>query len=336
MSELAIGLVGCGRLARAGYLPALIAARGVRLAAVADPDPLRRETVVAVAGDAAAGRRVPAFRTLEGLLQGARVDAVVLATPVAAHLDDAQLAANAGVATLVEKPPAPDAAGAAALAALGPAPWVAFNRRFGAGQRAVRAALAGREDSDHGSGGERAPGSARPQRVDLMLELRYRRASWGAHTVGDEALLDLGPHLVDLARWLSGDEVAGVRAASLSHERAELELDLERGRATLRCAADRPHRELIEARGEDGHLLARHSEGGLVAGLCGRLARRGEPHPLVASLTAQLESFARAARGEPEPALATAADGHAVMAVLDAARACAAGGGRPVELAVAA
>ncbi len=171
--------------------------------------------------------------------------------------------------------------------------------------------------------------------VDLVLELRYRRASWGAHTVGDEALLDLGPHLVDLTRWLTGDEVIGVRAAALSHERAELELELEHGRATLRCAADRPHRELVEARGDDGHLLARHSEGGLVAGLRGRLAGRGEPHPLVASLTTQLEAFARAARGEPEPMLATAADGHAVMAVIDAARACAAGG-RPVELAVAA
>ena len=314
---MAIGLVGCGRLAQAGYLPALAAARGVRLAAVADPDPVRREMVGAVAQEAAAESVVPTFLTLGELLEGSRVDAVVLATPAAAHLADARLAANAGVVTLVEKPPAPDAAGAAALAALEPAPWTAFNRRFGAGQDAVRVALAGRE------------------RVDLALELRYRRASWGAHTVGDEALLDLGPHLVDLARWLTGDEVTGVRAACISYECAELDLELERGRATLRCAADRPHRELVEARGERGRLLARHSEGGLVAGLHARLGARGEPHPLVASLTAQLEAFARAARGEHVSTLATAADGHAAMAVIDAARECAARG-RPVELTVAA
>jgi predicted dehydrogenase len=153
--------------------------------------------------------------------------------------------------------------------------------------------------------------------------------------VGDEALLDLGPHLVDLARWLSGGEVTGVRSATLSQERAHIELELEHGHATLRCAADRPHRELVEARGENGELLARHSEGGLMAGLRARITSRGEPHPLVASLTAQLEAFAGAARGERVPTLATAADGHAVMAVIDAARACAAGG-RPVELAVAA
>lgn len=314
---LAIGLVGCGRLARAGYLPALSAARHVRLVAVADPDPARRGMVAADAHDAAAGSPVPAFPTLGDLLEGTRPDGIVLATPAAAHLADAQLAARAGVPTLVEKPPAPDAAGAAALAALAPAPWVAFNRRFGAGQGAVRTALAGR----HGA--------------DLALELRYRRASWGAHTVGDDALLDLGPHLVDLARWLSGDEVTGVRAASLSYERAELVLELRHGRATLRCAADRPHRELVEARGEGGELLARHSDGGLVAGLHARLSARGGAHPLVASLTAQLEAFAGAARGECVPTLATAAEGHAAMAVIDAARACA-GGGRPVGLPVAA
>ena len=36
MAELDLGLIGCGRLAERGYLPALARARGVRLAAVAD------------------------------------------------------------------------------------------------------------------------------------------------------------------------------------------------------------------------------------------------------------------------------------------------------------
>lgn len=331
---LAIGLVGCGRLAQAGYLPALAAARGVRLAAVADPDPARRDAVAAGARRGAAGTvpavgggGVPAFSTLEELLEGARVDAVVLATPAPTHLADARLAAQAHVATLVEKPPAQDAGHAGALAELDPAPWIAFNRRFGAGQRAARAALAQRAAGDHGAG----PG----RHVELRVELRYRRASWAAHTVGDEALLDLGPHLVDLAGWLADRQVTGVRAATLSHERAELELELEQGSATVRCAADQPHRELIEAHGSAGELLARHDEGGLAAGLLARLTARGRPHPLVASLTAQLEAFARAVGGAPEPDLATAAEGHAVMAVLDAARACAAGG-QPVAVAVAA
>ncbi|MFL5945308.1 MAG: hypothetical protein ACJ74D_07910 [Gaiellaceae bacterium] len=36
MSELRLGLIGCGLIAERGYLPALRRARGVRLVAVAD------------------------------------------------------------------------------------------------------------------------------------------------------------------------------------------------------------------------------------------------------------------------------------------------------------
>jgi predicted dehydrogenase len=83
-------------------------------------------------------------------------------------------------------------------------------------------------------------------------------------------------------------------------------------------------------------LLARHVEGGLAAGLRARLTRRGAPHPLVASLTAQLEAFARSAGGERDADLATAADGYAAMTIIDAVRACAAGGGAPAAIALAA
>jgi hypothetical protein len=48
----------------------------------------------------------------------------------------------------------------------------------------------------------------------------------------------------------------------------------------------------------------------------------------VSTLAAQLDAFAIAARGGDSPDLATAADGHATMVVIDAARARAAGGPR--------
>lgn len=308
-TELAIGLVGCGRLAQAGYVPALRAARGLRLAAVADPDPTRR---------ARAAGGVASFESAAALLEQGAVDALILATPVMSHLADARLTAAAGMPVLIEKPPAQDADTAAQLVALDPQPWIAFNRRFGAGQRAVRAAIPAEGE------------------LELRLELHYRRQRWGAHAVADEALLDLAPHLVDLARWLSGGEVTGVRSATVTHERATFELDLHRGRAHVSCAADRPHRERVEAREASGQILARHEEGGLVAGLRDRLTQRGAPHPLVASLTAQLEALAAAIRGEDEHGLATAADGHAVMAALDAVRASAQRDGQETAIAVAA
>jgi predicted dehydrogenase len=200
-----------------------------------------------------------------------------------------------------------------ALAALTPAPWIGFNRRFEPGMAELRAAV---------------PVGAE---VGLTFELAYRRRSWGAHAVADEALLDLGPHLVDLARWITRADVTDVLRAVVTPDRAEFDLALGAARARFRCAADRPHRERVEVRHRGGDLITRSRKGGLVAGVLGRLVPAG-PHPLVASLTAQLEALARTERsGTPDPVLGTAADGVAVMAVLDAVRACATGG-RPVPV----
>ncbi|MGH4008573.1 MAG: Gfo/Idh/MocA family protein, partial [Pseudonocardiaceae bacterium] len=276
---LRIGLVGCGRLAEVGYLPALHAAHGVHLIAVAEPDPVRRRRVAALAGG------VPEFPDAAALLHGVPVDGLILATPATAHLADARTAAVAGVAVLVEKPPATDRHQAAELAALTPALWIGFNRRFDPGIEALRAATPAGEE------------------VGVFLELGYRRRGWGAHAVTDDALLDLGPHLIDLARWITRAEVTDVRCAAVSPERAEFDLALGSARARIRCATNRPHREHVEIHHRRGTVLGRHHRGGLLAALRGRLAARPGPHPLVASLTAQLEAFARAVRGAPEPIL---------------------------------
>jgi predicted dehydrogenase len=305
--DLRIGLVGCGRLAEVGYVPALQAAGGVHLAGLAEPDPIRRARVAALAGG------MPAFPHAAALLAAIPLDGLVLATPAAAHLADARIAAAAGIPVLVEKPPAPDRHQAAELAALTPTPWIGFNRRFDPGIAALRAATPGDEERE------------------MFLELGYRRRGWGAHTVTDDALLDLGPHLIDLARWITRAEVTNVERAAVAPERAEFDLALGLDRARIRCAINRPYRERVEVRHWPGDALGHH-RGGLLAAVRGRLAVRPAPHPLVASLTAQLEAFARAVRSAPEPTLGRAADGLAVMAAIDAVRACAAGEEPPVTM----
>jgi predicted dehydrogenase len=241
----------------------------------------------------------------------AELDAAVIASPVAAHVDDARALAHAAVATLVEKPPAPDAVGARALAAIAPAPWVGFNRRFDPGARRLRGSM--------------------PRAVDLDVQvaIHYRRASWRPHSVHDDALLDLGPHLVDWATWVTQSAVVAVGDAVVEPDRAACTLTLTRGRAHLVAECNRPHRELIDVRDATGARLARHAVGGLAAGVRARLAR--SPHPLVASLAAQLSEFAAAVRGEPMDSLATPEEAVAVMAVLDAARVSAAEHGRTVS-----
>jgi predicted dehydrogenase len=61
------------------------------------------------------------------------------------------------------------------------------------------------------------------------------------------------------------------------------------------------------------------------------LVSRGE-HQLVASISRQLDAFAAAVRGEPADGLATAEDGVAVMAALEAARRSARAGGTWVDV----
>lgn len=292
--ELRIGLVGAGRLAEVGYVPALAAASGVRLVAVAEPDPGR---MARVAADAEASAHPDA----ESLLADVAVDALILATPAAAHLAGARLATAAGVPVLVEKPPAATAAEAAELAALEPAPRLAFNRRFARGAAALRAAT--------------PPG----EEVGLVFEIGYRRGGWGAHTVADDALADLGSHLVDLARWTTRAEVTEVLRATVEPERAEFDLALGAARARIRCATDQPYRERYTVHHRDGRPVGQRGEGGPLAAVRDRLLPR--PHALVASLTAQVEAFARVVRGEAEDVLGTAADGVAVMTVIEAVRA---------------
>ena len=301
-SALRLGLIGCGRLAELGYAPAIAALDGVTLAAVADPNRGRRELLGALGNGN--GRPVRRFETAGELIGSGAVEAVVIASPPAEHVWQAELAARAALPALVEKPPAQAGAGARRLARLDPQPWIGFNRRFQHGT-----GLAGSIPADG--------------RLDLELELRYRRDSWRPLGSPGDAADDLAPHLVDLALRLTGSLSARVRSATLGDNRAELELQTERGTAVIRCATDRSHRELVVVRDAGGRTLARSAAGGPLGLLTGRIP--GREHPLVGSLRAQLERFAAAVRGGDPGDLATAVDGARVMAVIDEARRVAAG-----------
>ena len=274
-------------------MPALAGLDGVVLAAIADPSPERRARI----GGVAAGDPIEFADAVE-LASTGTIDAAIVASPADRHLADASALTAAGIACLVEKPPARDLAGAEALAQLTPAPWVGFNRRFTHGARLLEAV---------------PPGGP----IELDLELRYRRASWGAVTAGDPVVLDLVPHLVDLTLLLSGSPEAGLRSVQLEHERAEIELETGRGTARISCASDRSHRERVAVRAR-GRRVAASAEGGLRAAITGRLP--GREHPLVASLRAELRAFVASSRGGDPGLLATADDGVKTMRIIDSLR----------------
>jgi predicted dehydrogenase len=299
-----LGIAGCGRIAERGYVPAALAAEGVTIAAFVDPNRGRLDGCLDLWR--ASGGEANGFADLGELLAGESIDLLVVAAPLDRHAALAEEAAAAGVRSLVEKPPAPDLAGALRLAQLEPEPFLAFNRRF----------LQGTElrDSIPVEGW-----------IELDLELRFRQGAWGAHEVRDEALLDAGIHLVDLACHLSGAAPIAVRQARIAPQRASFELELSRGRARIECATDRRHREAISVRDRGGKVLARSIWGGLRSRLGGLV---GKPDPLVLSIQRQLEEagvslseqrMGRLRQGHPR-LLATARDGVNAMAVVEAAR----------------
>lgn len=304
---LRLGIAGCGRIVERGYLPAAAGLAELAVTAVADPDPARAAAAARAAG-AAAVYAEPAAMVASG-----DVDAVLIAAPSTLHLELARLAAEAGLPSLVEKPPAPDLAGAEALAALDPAPAIGFNRRFA-------------------QGAELAPAVPAEGWLELELEMSFRRGGWAAHLSRDEALLDAGTHLIDLAAFLTGSSPIAVRHARIEPERASLELELGRARAQIRCATDRGYAEAVAVRDRSGRQVAAARTSRARA----RLRRlRGGGDPLVESLRRQLGRFAAAACGGDAGELADAEAGLTAMRVVEAARRSAALGGAEVTVAKA-
>ena len=238
------------------------------------------------------------------MLDATAADLLLVASPPSEHLRDSELANRAAVPCLVEKPPAASLGDALRIAALQRPPWIGFNRRFQHGLALLPSLPRGR--------------------FDLVCEIRYRRRSWAPFAVDDDALLDLGPHLVDLALFLTCSPAAEVVAVTCAADRFELVLETGRGRATLRGASDRAYRERVAVQGCAGGRIAASVSGGHARLMAGRLP--GTEIALVASLRAQLAEVAKALRGEPSELLATAEDGARVMRVIEAARELAAAG----------
>ena len=309
--QLRLAVAGCGRIVERGYVPAALATPGVRIVAFADPDASRLRECQQLWE--AGGGTASAFPGVTELLAAEPADALVVATPAASHAAVATVAAAAGVPALVEKPPAADAEGARSLAALSPQPFLAFNRRFLQGVE-LRSSVP-------------AEGW-----LELDLELRFRAAAWGAHEARDDALLDAGVHLIDLATHLGSAAPICVRRAEVEPERTCFELDLTRGRARINCATDRRHHESVEIRDRAGRSIARSRLGGVG----GRLqSLRGAPHPLVLSIGRQLGALRDAVQLGAAGSLAAAEDGVTALTVVEAVRRSAELGGAEVTVAIA-
>lgn len=96
MEAMRLALIGCGRVGQK-HLQALVHLPEAHLVATVDNDRERAEAA-AVAFDA------EPFETAQAMLEGTRVDGVIVATPSGSHRALIDLAFDAGVDVLIEKP----------------------------------------------------------------------------------------------------------------------------------------------------------------------------------------------------------------------------------------
>lgn len=111
MTRARMAVVGAGWWASTAHLPALAADPRADLVAVCDPDPERARQAADRFGSTA-------YTSLERMLDEARPDGVVVATPHSTHFPIAETALNAGAHVLVEKPLATTAVDAWELVAV--------------------------------------------------------------------------------------------------------------------------------------------------------------------------------------------------------------------------
>lgn len=333
-SRLKVGIAGCGAIARVVHIPLLARRADVDVHALAESD---------AGALAAAHALVPAarrFATLEDMVAGAALDAVIVALPTGVHAAAATTVLGAGSDLYLEKPLAAHVADGEAVLdawdASGRIGMVGFNGRFNP--------LYGRLRDLIRSGRAGTPVYARSVFATAsreMPEWKRRRATGGG------ALLDLGAHHIDLMRYLFEREPVAVRATTTSRiteaDTAMIELELEDGLTVhgffSLAAAEHDHVEVYGAHARlsvsrftslDVAVIDNPGRGG---GEAGRLLRRaGALRHLGAALRARrsplrepgyalaLDAFLEAVRCRRMPADgADLSDGYACLAVIDAA-----------------
>lgn len=193
MTRLKAALVGCGYFATF-QAQAWAELDEVEMVALCDPDPARRAAISAIFGDAPRH-----YSDLHQLLAAEEIDFVDICTRVETHEELVATVAAAGVHIICQKPLAADLDAAArmrdAVHAAGVRHMVHENFRFQPGMRRLKDLL---------------PKVGRPVFARISFRSGFDVYASQPYLADDPRFiaLDLGVHLIDLARFFMG-EVAG-------------------------------------------------------------------------------------------------------------------------------
>lgn len=213
MDKIGIGVIACGGIAQEAHLPNYASHPKAQLVAVADIDEARAREVAERFG-------VPhVYTDYRDLLARDDIQAVSVCTPNYLHAPQTIAAAEAGKHILCEKPMATNLADANAMIAAaeqaGVQLMVGFSHRFHHFVRKAREIIA---DDTIG----------RPLTTRVRFAHSGPYTSWVAKSpwffdtrlAGGGAVLDMGIHALDVARFLLNTEIRTIQAnlATLSHD----------------------------------------------------------------------------------------------------------------------
>lgn len=272
MTPLRLGVIGAGQVWRRLYQPALRRTTAFEVVAMADP---------ALASEGA-------FATPGELLDATTIDCVAVLSPPALHAGHVLACLERRIPVLVEKPPALTTSEVDA--------W-----EQASGGQLVRPAFSRRYWPVYRQGGRNGH--------NWDFRLHTNPADWGATTT-DPITRDLLPHAVDLARWLSGEEIASIEVTSRAEASIAGTFQLNGGGRFSWEVAHGPtyHEELrLDGRqpgGRDGWL----------AGIRRRLTH--QPAPDVAAIAEMLTDWSLALAGASPNRLATFADARTNVATI--------------------
>lgn len=284
---LRVGLVGAGPWARSVHAPMLAAGPETRLAGVWSRTERAAQSLAAEHG-------VPAFSSFDALLDAC--DAVAIAVPPSVQPDLAVRAARAGKALMLEKPLALDVAGAEQIAAAvsdaGVGSVMVLTYRYAP---KVREFLTEAATFD-------ATGGRACFLSGAFLGGPFSDSGW---RVEHGALLDVGPHILDLVDAALGP-IVGIRAHGDTQGWIGILAEHESGavsETSISCtAAITPSRTEVELFGREGSLAVdgrSDSRDVVFANLradFAATAASGGPHPCDAARGLQLQRILAMAR----------------------------------------
>lgn len=265
MKKLNWGVIGAGGIARKRTIPGIMLAENVQLTAIMDVN----ETVVA---EIAAEFNVKGYTSVEELLADSNVDAVYIASPVFAHLEQVKLAAAAGKHILLEKPLGRSTAECEEMIRVceeaGVKGGTAFMMRFHTYHQQIKKLIA------EGVLGDIV--SARAQQVfwypDLPNCWRQQKA-----LSGGGALMDVGVHNIDVIEYIVGSRTKRVTGFTNTRtfsydvdDCCQLLIQLENGAVAYIDGAfnmqGTPGGMLLEVYGTKGSILAQGTIGQMELG----------------------------------------------------------------------